>query len=110
MRGIFTTTKKKDKKPWAVIVPILCFAVIILIVIFGVRNVSLAAGAEQARITEQAVRRAAVQCYALEGYYPPSIEYLKQHYGLILDTNRYVYHYRSIGNNLMPEIKVFPTE
>ncbi len=108
MRGIFTNTKKKKAKPWAAIIPVVFFAVIILIVVIGVKNVSLTAGAEQAKITEQAVRRAAVECYAIEGYYPPSITYLEDHYGLMLDTDKYIYHYRSVGSNLMPEIKVFP--
>lgn len=110
MRGIFINTKKKSAKPWAAIISVVFFVVIVLIVVLGIKNVSSAAGTEQAKITEQAVRRAAVQCYAIEGYYPPTIQYLKEHYGLILDTDRYVYHYRSIGSNLMPEIKVFPAE
>lgn len=110
MRGIFTNTKKKSGKPWAAIISVVCFALIILVVVMGVKNVSSAAGTEQAKITEQAVRRAAVECYAVEGYYPPSLEYLEEHYGLMLDTGRYVYHYRSIASNLMPEIKVFPNQ
>ena len=30
---------------------------------------------------KKAIARASVQCYAIEGRYPPSIEYLEEHYG-----------------------------
>ena len=59
---------------------------------------------------EQAVRRAAVQCYALEGSYPSDLTYLEQHYGLMLNHDRYVVHYQSLGSNLMPQIAVFSLE
>ena len=51
--------------------------------------------------------RATVQCYAIEGRYPPDLAYLEENYGLILDREHYVYHYRLEGSNLMPEIQVF---
>ena len=65
---------------------------------------------EQLIATEQAVRRAAVQCYALEGSYPSDLTYLEQHYGLMLNHDRYVVHYQSLGSNLMPQIAVFSLE
>jgi hypothetical protein len=47
------------------------------------------------------------QCYALEGAYPPSLEYLAQNYGLQLDTGRYIYHYDLYASNIMPDVRVF---
>ena len=55
---------------------------------------------------EEAVRRSAVSCYALEGAYPTSLDYLRQHYGLSYDGNRYSVHYTVIAANLMPDITV----
>lgn len=55
---------------------------------------------------EEAVRRAAVQCYALEGGYPPSIAYLKDHYGVVVNEEDYFYFYEVTASNIMPEIKV----
>ncbi len=54
----------------------------------------------------EAIRKAAVQCYALEGSYPPDIAYLKAHYGLQFDESRYAYRYEIFASNLMPEIEV----
>lgn len=62
--------------------------------------------AEGCRLVEQALRRAAVSCYAAEGFYPPDVAYLQQHYGLQYDEERYVVYYDRFASNLMPEITV----
>lgn len=55
---------------------------------------------------EQAVRRGCVTCYAVEGRYPDSLDYLKAHYGLQVDEDRYRVFYEPVGSNLMPQITV----
>ena len=55
---------------------------------------------------EEAVRRTAVSCYALEGQYPPSVVYMRKHYGLSYDEDRYSVHYEVFAANLMPDITV----
>ncbi len=55
----------------------------------------------------RAVLDACVQCYALEGSYPPSLEYLEDHYGLILDREKYYFYYEVFASNVMPTVEVF---
>ena len=55
---------------------------------------------------EDAVRRAAVQCYALEGAYPADVEYLEAHYGLSVDHNRFKVYYSAEMSNIQPVIRV----
>ncbi len=55
---------------------------------------------------EQALRRGAVACYASEGFYPPSLDYLCSHYGVHIDESRYVVFYEVEAENLMPHITV----
>ncbi|MCI8594954.1 MAG: hypothetical protein HFF09_06860 [Oscillospiraceae bacterium] len=55
---------------------------------------------------ETSVSRSCAACYAAEGRYPESLEYLEQHYGLQIDGERYVVHYHAFASNLMPEITV----
>lgn len=55
---------------------------------------------------ENAIKKAAVQCYAIEGSYPPDLQYLADHYGIILNEDTYFYHYQVIGSNVMPDIIV----
>lgn len=59
---------------------------------------------------ENALRRAAVACYAAEGIYPPTLEYLTQHYGVQIDAARYTVFYEVFADNLMPEITVLVKE
>ncbi len=55
---------------------------------------------------ETAVRRSAVSCYASEGFYPPDIAYLQEHYGLQFDEESYVIRYERPASNWMPDITV----
>lgn len=55
-----------------------------------------------------AIRRASVQCYAIEGRYPPSVEYLEDHYGIVIDRDRYYVFYDGWASNVMPDITVLP--
>jgi hypothetical protein len=63
---------------------------------------------ESLRMQEESIRRAAVECYALEGYYPPSLSYLAERYGVSVDTGRYFVDYQYVASNLMPDITVLP--
>ena len=59
-------------------------------------------------VQKKAIERAAVLCYALEGFYPSQIKYLEEKYGLIVDRDRFMVHYRTFGSNISPEISVHP--
>ena len=61
---------------------------------------------EGRRQLEDAIRRAAVACYAAEGVYPPDLDYLQTHYGIQVDTAHYVVSYEIFASNLMPDITV----
>ena len=69
-------------------------------------NVGKGADAEQFRMTEEAIRRAAVNCYAIEGSYPQNLGYLIEHYGVQVDTQKFVVTYDVVGSNLLPYIEV----
>lgn len=55
---------------------------------------------------ERALQRTAVSCYAAEGFYPPDVAYMQEHYGLQFDEESYVVHYELAASNWMPEITV----
>jgi hypothetical protein len=62
---------------------------------------------EQMKIAKEAIFRATVQCYSIEGRYPQSLDYLEENYGLALDHDKYVYYYQAIAENIMPNIRLF---
>lgn len=61
---------------------------------------------EDKRHLEETLRRGCVACYATEGSYPPSVEYLQEHYGVQIDEEQYTVRYTAIAENLMPDITV----
>ena len=75
---------------------------------FGASKTQEQAAEQAMKMTEESIRRAAVQCYALEGIYPVNLQYLVNHYGLRPDTNRFIIHYQYIADNLLPDIMVIP--
>ncbi len=72
----------------------------------AVSRVGDAQSGAQTRFVHDAVRNAALTCYAVEGAYPEDLEYLREHYGLAYDQNRYMVRYEAFSSNLMPEITV----
>jgi len=80
----------------------------IFLVILGIGNLGSSQDDQQLQIARDAVMRAAVQCYALESQFPPSLQHLVDYYGLTLNEEKFIYHYRVIGSNMVPEIQVFP--
>ncbi len=73
---------------------------------FGIDGFGGNASSKSQKALEDAIRKAAVQCYAIEGSYPPNIDYLAEHYGIILNKDVYFYNYQVIGSNIMPNIVV----
>lgn len=55
---------------------------------------------------QESLTRAAVSCYAVEGAYPPSIDYLVENYSVRIDQDRYTVKYELYASNLMPSITV----
>ena len=76
----------------------------------AVANLSDGSTAEGRDRLEDAVRRAAVTCYASEGIYPPTLAYLEEHYGVQVDESRYTVFYEAFAENLMPDITVVENE
>lgn len=82
--------------------------VLIILIYIGLGNLGTTQQEKQLEIAKDAIVKAAVQCYALESQFPPSLQYLVDNYGLTLDEDKFIYHYSAIGSNLVPNIQVFP--
>jgi hypothetical protein len=63
--------------------------------------------AEQEAQLRDAVRRAMVTCYATEGQYPPTLDYLKENYALAFDDERFLVSYDAFASNIMPSFSIF---
>lgn len=78
--------EQKNRSLWQKLIyllPILAFIVLFVLFLQGIGSVSESTLSKQQESLETALERSISQCYAVEGSYPPSLEYLKQHYGLL---------------------------
>lgn len=90
--------------------PILIFCAVILFFMVGLSSVSENTSRKEAEGLEDSIRKSAVHCYALEGYYPEDLHYLETNYGITYDHDKYVVSYEIIGENIMPDIRVIPLD
>ena len=82
------------------------FAVLFIGVYLLVNRVGSASGNAETELVRDAVRSAVLTCYAVEGAYPSSIDYLTEHYGLAYNEEAYMVIYDAFASNVMPAIRV----
>lgn len=85
---------------------ILFFAVLIVFFFFAVQSISEDTLDRQESSLSDALNRSIVSCYSVEGTYPPSLEYIVNHYGLLYDEDTFFVDYRAIGANLYPDVTI----
>ncbi|SDB29312.1 MULTISPECIES: hypothetical protein [unclassified Butyrivibrio] len=88
------------------IVPSLVIIFIIVIFYIGVSQISRSTEKKQEESLYTAVERDIVQCYSIEGIYPPSLEYLEEHYGLVYDKSIFFIDYRPVASNIYPDVTI----
>lgn len=86
------------------------FAIVVGLFGAGVVFFSQKAENEGGETLRKAIARSSVQCYAIEGRYPPSVDYLVENYGIQIDEKRYSVFYNGFASNVMPDITVVKLE
>lgn len=94
-----------NEKLMKTIAALITFAALVILCL-AVVNIASDSDEDSLRQLEKSVRRSVMACYASEGVYPPNIDYLKKHYGLQVDEERYIIFYDVFAGNLMPDITV----
>ena len=72
----------------------------------AVQQIGASSESMEERLVLDAVRSAALTCYAVEGAYPQSLEALKHGYGLAYNEDAYIVVYDAFASNVMPDIQV----
>jgi hypothetical protein len=84
--------------------------IIIALILAGavllINRIGSAQDVAETELVRDAIRNAAVTCYAVEGAYPDSVEYLREHYRLAYDESRYFVTYEAFASNRIPDIYV----
>jgi hypothetical protein len=90
----------------ALILPLILFMGFLCFLLVGLNNAKAAASAEGLHFLESSVMKATIQCYAIEGMYPPDVRYLEDNYGVVIDRQKYIVHYDVFAGNILPVIFV----
>ncbi len=99
---------EQRSKPWrGLLVTALLF--VLLVVAFSgiIGNMGEQTYQREATQLENAIRHATVTCFAVEGFYPPSLDYLVENYGIVVNEERFSVLYSGFASNLMPQINVW---
>lgn len=96
----------KIRKNLPYIATVVLFICIVIWFLVSAGNAGSAAGNEQTKSVYRTIMNGAALCYSIEGEYPPSLEYLEEHYGVRVDRERYAVDYRYFGANVRPTVTI----
>lgn len=99
-------TEKHRHKVHFFSLPALAFLLLFFLFVQGIKSVSDTTLEKQAESLRTAVDRSIVQCYAVEGTYPPSLSYLEEHYGLTYDKDLFFIDYQVYASNIFPDVTI----
>ena len=92
---------------WELIRQTVLFALVIAFLLAAVTYFGGFYNRQNLTIIKQNVQRAAVECYSVEGIYPPDIEYLEEHYSFTYNSDKYYIFYETFASNVMPTVEVY---
>lgn len=85
-------------------------AVLLILVLIGALQLYGLVDRDMSEQAAEALRKtvvdAAVQCYAVEGKYPESLDVLEQQYGVQINHARFIVTYDVFASNQLPDVTV----
>ena len=99
--------KYANRGAWIpLVLGLLLFAAVAVWMVRGVQEAAQVSDQEGLRMAQEAVERAVVSCYSLEGVYPATYEDLKAKSGLAIDEEKYIVFYDIFASNIRPSVTV----
>jgi len=98
-------SRKKNK--WnGIFTTMILAAVIIVVFVAAVFLVSGGNVSRQEESLDRALENDITACYAMEGSYPESLDYLKENYGLTYNEKLFYVDYQVPGSNIRPVVTI----
>lgn len=98
--------KIPKKIPYVKIISVMLILVTVWLAFFLTQRSSQMITQQQADLLSEAINRAVVSCYATEGRYPESLDYIVENYGIIIDESKYVVVYDIFASNVKPSVRI----
>lgn len=100
----------KKRRVWwkkSILFPCLAFVVSAIVIVYGIIHIEELSVTQNVDLLRQSVKRTVIECYAIEGSYPPDVAYMEENYGLVVDHEKYYIEYDALAANLMPNFDVY---
>ena len=102
------TQKDLARKRRNIICVVVFVALVLALACFAFGAAQAQARQQSAASVREAILDAAMQCCAIEGSYPQTLQYLEDNYGLRVNEQDYVITYEVFANNVVPSVVVVP--
>lgn len=99
---------KKKKLISGPVFGVLLFVFCFVFFLIAIANVSDEVDENEIKALENAIDKAVLTCYAIEGEYPENIEYIEKNYGVVIDHNKFFVAYNILGPNVRPDVMIAP--
>ena len=103
MKRFIETYVKKEIK---LLLSVALFLIIFYAFTSGISKLSHSSDTKQTELLHLAISRGITHCYATNGHYPESLDYLKENYGITYDEDKYFVDYQVFGKNIFPDITI----
>lgn len=98
--------KKKNSGAARLVLLLAVFAAAVILLLLATGKIGSDTDERQTALLKDAIDNAVVGCYAAEGRYPESLDYLVENYGIQIDKERYVVIYDAFADNVRPRVQV----
>lgn len=88
------------------IIPLALFFAVVIFFMISFNNADKKITNNEVDTLYKAINSAVSVCYSIEGRYPDSIEYIEEHYGVVIDHDRFVVDYDIIASNIKPTVNI----
>lgn len=85
---------------------LVAIAAMLVLMVLLIGRIDRIQGREETQTVRDAIKNAALTCYAVEGAYPDSIDYLRENYQLAYNEDQYFITYEAFASNHIPDIWV----
>ena len=99
-------TDKKRTNRLLILIPVLVVIFVLAVCLLKPKDHT---EEDMAAIRDTIMERS-VQCYVVEGAYPPDLAYLEENYGLVVNQADYIVRYEIFAENLPPVVRVLQRE
>ncbi len=98
--------KSTFKRALAYIIPLAIFAAMLVWFLLAMKSTASSNRKRELEALKTTVENGITMCYAVEGVYPESMEYLCANYGLIYDKSKYIIFYDCFASNIRPSVTI----